>query len=261
MLNLFRRKRDDAPLDSAPSEPARPASVGADRRVYAIGDVHGRLDLLKRLYERIIADCERRGHIDHLHIVMLGDLVDRGPDSRGVVDMALRLSHEFNCFTCLMGNHEEVFAMALRGEPGAMRFFLSIGGWQTIESYGVDPMIGTRDGEEALLEALLEAVPEAHRDYIYGLPDHVTIGDYLFVHAGIRPGVALDAQEPSELRWIREPFLRSDADHGSIVIHGHSITDYPDEQPNRIGIDTGAYMTDRLTALGLEGEARWYLGT
>ena len=151
--------------------------------------------------------------------------------------------------------------MALCGDLGALQFFTRIGGRETLLSYGVEEELVDGDDEERLLARLLECVPQAHRDFIADLPHSLAIGDYLFVHAGIRPGVPIDEQKPRDMHWIREEFLRSEDRHSHMVIHGHNITPVVDEQPNRIGIDTGAYASDHLTAIGLEGTDRWFLST
>jgi len=258
MLKLFRRSRNTVVDDG---EPGPFPSVGEGRRVYAIGDIHGRLDLLRDLTARVIEDARARGAVSSLQLVLLGDLVDRGPDAAGVVDLVIRLSRAWPAFTCLMGNHEEVFHMALCGDLGALQFFTRIGGRETLLSYGVEEELVDGDDEERLLARLLECVPQAHRDFIADLSHSLAIGDYLFVHAGIRPGVPIDEQKPRDMHWIREEFLRSEDRHSHMVIHGHNITPVVDEQPNRIGIDTGAYASDHLTAIGLEGTDRWFLST
>lgn len=257
MLKLFRRSRAAAEAD----EPGTAPSVGEGVRVYAIGDIHGRLDLFRELTARVIEDARLRGAVDRLQVILLGDLVDRGAESAGVVDLVIRLSKAWPAFTCLMGNHEEVFHMALLGDLGALQFFLRIGGRETLLSYGVEEALVDGDDEEQLLARMLECVPQAHRDFIADLPHQIIVGDYAFVHAGIRPGVAMEEQRPRDMHWIREEFLRSGSAHGHIVVHGHNITEFVDEQSNRIGIDTGAYSSGRLTAIGLEGTDRWYLST
>jgi serine/threonine protein phosphatase 1 len=256
MLALFRKTASD----SAAIEPPRTFSVGERRRVYAVGDIHGRLDLLDRLVEQIVTDNFARGLVDDLHLVLLGDLVDRGPDSAQVIDRVLQLRETLPGFACLRGNHEEVFSLALLGDPGAINLFRNIGA-ETLLSYGIDEMLIDDGSESELQDAMLSHVPEAHRDFLFDLPDHLVIGDYLFVHAGIRPGVPIEGQRSEDLRWIRREFLTSEVAHSHMVVHGHSITDDVDERFNRIGIDTGAYASERLTAIGLEGEERWFLST
>jgi serine/threonine protein phosphatase 1 len=256
MFNFFRRSRQDG------QEPAQALpSVGVGTRVYAIGDIHGCSDLFRTLVARVIEDAQVRGSTEELRVILLGDLVDRGPDSKGVIDLAIKLSSAWSKFSILMGNHEEVFLQALSGDPAAIRFFLRIGGRETLLSYGIDADLIDRDNEELLHAAMLRAIPESHRDFLAGLQHSIVVGDYLFVHAGIRPGVPLEEQKRSDFHWIRDEFLRHEDRHSHVVIHGHSIAQFVDEQPNRIGIDTGAYATGRLTAIGLEDTSRWYINT
>jgi serine/threonine protein phosphatase 1 len=257
MLKLFRKSRSAAP----DGDPLPPPSVGEGMRVYAVGDIHGRLDLLRELMAQVIEDARVRGPVEQLQIILLGDLIDRGPEAAGVVDLVIRLNQAWPSFTCLMGNHEEVFQMALAGDLGALQFFTRIGGRETLLSYGIEEALVDGDDEDRLHVRMLECVPHAHRDFITGLPHSLTIGDYVFVHAGIRPGIAIDQQRPRDLHWIRQEFLRCEERHPGMVVHGHNITEEVDEQSNRIGIDTGAYASGRLTAIGLEGTDRWYIST
>jgi serine/threonine protein phosphatase 1 len=258
MFSLLRRlviRKEEGPV----ADPFVP-SIGEGLRVYAIGDVHGRRDLLAELLDIIIADSIARDPVDYVRLVMLGDLVDRGADSAGVVDMVITMVNRLPGTICLMGNHEEMFLLALRGDPYGLNHFRRLGR-ETLQSYGVDgKIIDEGDGDE-LFKAMSGLVPRAHRDFMSGLPSSAVIGDYLFVHAGIRPGVPLEEQAGRDLRWIRGDFLNSRVAHPHMVVHGHSITEYVDEQPYRIGIDTGAYASGRLTAVGLEGTDRWYLST
>lgn len=241
-------------------EPAPPAAQVPDGlRVYAIGDIHGRLDLLDQLLFRIDAD-ERTRESARSELIFLGDLVDRGPDSAGVVQRALEISR-LRPSRFLMGNHEEVFLKALDGSLEALRFFVKIGGRATILSYGVDRAGYDALEFEELLEELIERVPAEHVAFLRSFENQIAIGDYLFVHAGIRPRVALEEQSGGDLRWIRSEFLDYRGTHGPIVVHGHTICDEVEERSNRIGIDTGAFASGRLTALGLEGSERWYLAT
>jgi serine/threonine protein phosphatase 1 len=247
--------------------PAPRPTVPPGRRIYAIGDIHGRSDLLDRLIDQIDADQAARGPAETT-IIFLGDLIDRGPDSRGVVEraMALKISGDDTRF--LMGNHEEVFLNTLR-EPevegddndGVMRFFLRIGGEQTLNSYGIVGDVFRDASFERLVELARECVPMAHREFLAGFENQIEIGDYLFVHAGIRPGVAFADQDERDLRWIRGEFLNHAGAHGRMVVHGHTIYDTVWERDNRIGIDTGAYESGVLTALGLQGDQRWFLDT
>lgn len=242
-------------------EPMRPpARVPDGLRVYAIGDVHGRLDLLDQLLFRIEADERMRGGA-RTQLVFLGDLIDRGPDSAGVVQRAMEIEASGRPVRFLMGNHEEVFLKALGGSVEALRFFVRIGGRATILSYGFAEAEYDGLDYEALLTALVARVPADHVAFVKRFEDRIAIGDYLFVHAGIRPRVALDEQSGGDLRWIRSEFLDFRGSHGPIVVHGHTITEEVEERSNRIGIDTGAFASGRLTALGLESGERWYLST
>jgi len=241
-----------------PRQAGQSPAIPAGERVYAIGDIHGRLDLLISLADAIEADDKARGPANTT-VVLLGDLVDRGPSSSGVLAF-LQTWGKFRPLRILTGNHEEVFLESFDCDD-AMRQFLRIGGWETLLSYGIDQPALTAATLSEARELMRAAVPEEDLDYIRGFQDFLVIGDYLFVHAGIRPGVALEEQTPVELRWIRKPFINSRDDHGHIVVHGHTITETPDIRPNRIGIDTGAYMSGQLTALGLEGSQRWLIET
>ena len=234
------------------AEPVRTA-VPRGTRYYVVGDVHGRDDLFAALAEAIEADdCVATPA--QTTVVLLGDLVDRGPDSAGVVERAMQWQAKRNV-VLLAGNHEEMFLDAFHDE-GVLRHFLRHGGRQTVLSYGI-----TRDRydmatHEALQSLMAEAVPPAHRKFLAAAQDYLIAGDYLFVHAGIAPDVPLEQQQRHHLRWIREPFLDHGELHEHLVVHGHTITEGVDVRPNRLGIDTGAYRSGRLTALVLEGESR-----
>ncbi|MBS0503859.1 MAG: serine/threonine protein phosphatase [Proteobacteria bacterium] len=251
VLKLLRRAIDPAP---------RIARVPDGLRVYAIGDIHGRRDLLDQLLFRIEADDKARGAA-RSQLIFLGDLVDRGPNSAGVVQRALEIDHSGRLARFLMGNHEEVFLKALGGSLEALRFFVKIGGRATILSYGISEAEYDAMDYETLLPTLIARVPQAHVDFLRGFENQIAIGDYLFVHAGIRPRVPFEEQVGGDLRWIRSEFLDFRGDHGAVVVHGHTITDDVEERPNRIGIDTGAFASGRLTAVGLEGGERWFLNT
>lgn len=234
--------------------------IPSGQRVYAVGDIHGRLDLLDDLMSRIDRDDAERGPADTM-LVFLGDLVDRGPHSSGVVDRLMRLSCSGRNMHILMGNHEEVFLLAAAGDVQAMRLFVRIGGMETILSYGVSEEEYRAADFEALTAIFARRVPPEHVAFISSFKDWLEIGGYLFVHAGIRPGVPLEDQSPSDLRWIRDHFLSHEGDHGKRIVHGHSIREEVEPRPNRIGIDTGAYASNRLSAVGLEGEHYWFLST
>jgi serine/threonine protein phosphatase 1 len=239
---------------------ARVHRVPEGVRAYAIGDVHGRLDLLDALIGLIDEDDQGRDGAETL-IIFLGDLIDRGPSSRGVVERAMALAAGPRNMRFLMGNHEEVFLRALQGDLRALRMLLRIGGDQTVFSYGIDRDEYRSLDFEALAATLKARVPQAHVDFLAGFEPSIELGDYLFVHAGIRPGVAIGEQSAADMRWIRDEFLRHRDDHGKVVVHGHSVSEDIDVRPNRIGIDTGAFATGRLTAIGLQREERWFLST
>lgn len=242
----------------------RPEPIQAElpegRRIYAIGDIHGRLDLLDQLLLKIEADDARRGNAN-TGLIFLGDLVDRGPDSAGVVERVRALCAERTDTRCLAGNHEEIFLGAHEGDGELIRLLLRVGGWETLLSYGLKAEAIDEAGIAELAEMIQRAVPPEHIAFLRGLDEYVVEGDYVFVHAGIRPGVALEQQSPRDLRWMRQPFLDFAGSHGKLVIHGHTITDCVDQRDNRIGIDTGAYRSGRLTAIGLNGPDQWFLDT
>jgi serine/threonine protein phosphatase 1 len=232
----------------------------AGARAYAVGDIHGRLDLLDALLAKIEADAAVRP-ARKTWAIFLGDLIDRGPDSAGVVERLRKWRPEHIRPVFLAGNHEEVFLDILRGDARYLANWLKFGGAECAASYGADPDMLRRIDEDAAVALLREKVPRKHRDFLDTFADTFAFGDYLFVHAGIRPGVAVEDQDRTDLRWIRDPFLSDAQDHGCVVVHGHTIFDGVDERPNRIGIDTGAYRTGILTAFAVEGERRWYLST
>jgi serine/threonine protein phosphatase 1 len=232
----------------------------AGQTAYVVGDVHGRLDLLDQLLERIDSDiAERRP--DKALIVFLGDLLDRGPDSAGVVERLHTYRRDGVRPVFLLGNHEEVLLRILGGEAQLIPGWLRFGGAQCLRSYGGEPQRIALLGDEAAVEAIRSVIPAEHVEFLRGFADTCRFGDYLFVHAGIRPGVELDQQTQLDLRWIREPFLADETDHGFVVIHGHTIRPEIDERPNRIGIDTGAYATGVLTALVIDGTERRHFDT
>jgi serine/threonine protein phosphatase 1 len=240
---------------------SRTHKVPDKARIYAIGDVHGRLDLLDDLLGRIAADDEARGPGARSQIIFLGDLIDRGPDSRGVVERAIELSRGPTPVRFLIGNHEQVFLRALEGDAGALRFLVRIGGRETLLSYGISEPEYVSTGYEELARLAIERVPAAHRDFLASFETWIEAGDYLFVHAGLRPGVDLRDQSMRDLIWIRDDFLKHRESFGPMVVHGHSITEEIDVRPNRIGIDTGAFASGKLTAIGLERDERWFLST
>jgi serine/threonine protein phosphatase 1 len=237
--------------------PARPLPmVPPGSRYYAVGDVHGRLDLFEALIAAIERDDAEAPPADTT-VVLLGDLVDRGPDSAGVVARARAWQAERRV-RLLAGNHEEMFLFALE-DVAVLRHFLRHGGRQTALSYGIPRAKYDGATMEEVQAMLVAAVPIEDRRFLAAARNYLVAGDYLFVHAGIAPQVPLDEQEEHHLRWIREPFLDHTEPHDHFVVHGHTITETIDERPNRIGIDTGAYRSGCLTALVLEGTNRRFI--
>jgi serine/threonine protein phosphatase 1 len=238
---------------------AHERAVPPGRRIYAVGDIHGRLDLFEQLLAMIEDDQHGREPIVP-EIVLLGDMIDRGPASAGVVRRAMALAAEGR-LTALMGNHEASLLEAIDGNVDAMRTWLRFGGLETLHSWGVtDEVIG--DATVAGMAPIaLAAIPPAELAWLRALRQNLHVGDYFLVHAGVRPGVGLEQQAPDDSFWIREEFLDSRREHGALVVHGHTISSGVEEHDNRIGIDTGAYESGRLTALALEGNQRWFLQT
>lgn len=231
--------------------------VPAGRRVYAVGDIHGRADLLTELLMRIDNDLRLRP--DALAIqVFLGDYVDRGPHSREVIDLLIDRQRCHQTMF-LKGNHEDCMLQAL-ADPAALADWKMIGGLSTILSYGVvatghhDPQSHPR-----IATAIAETIPDNHHSFLRSLRLSFSIGDYFFAHAGVRPGVPLAAQSPRDLLWIREDFLLHEEDFGKVVVHGHTPALEPEIRRNRINIDTGAYATGRLTCLVLENDQTSFL--
>jgi len=228
--------------------------------VYAVGDLHGRADLLEKMHAAILKDsldvpAERKV------VVYLGDYVDRGPHSKKVVDILLDRPLAGFERVHLMGNHEAFLIEFLNDLEAGPGWFFN-GGLATLSSYGVK--IGKHDELsydvlQRVQEEFREKMPESHRDFYKTLEFSRTEGDFFFVHAGIRPGVALDNQTDEDMLWIREEFLGSEEDYGKVIVHGHTITWEPEVKPNRIGIDTGAFASGVLTALVLEGREQDFL--
>lgn len=235
-------------------------AVPPGMRLYAIGDVHGRLDLLREMERQIEQDAASAPGLRIVQ-VMLGDYIDRGPDSSGVIEHLMARTSGRELVT-LRGNHE-VFLLDL--EPCDVPNWCRYGGRQTLASYGLD----LSDLDEAAVEACVPELigrvrailPPDHAAFLASTQLSWRCGDYLFVHAGIRPGVTLAAQDPRDLVWIRREFLDDEVDHGLVVVHGHTPTLEPEIRRNRIGIDTKAYESGRLTCLVLEGCSQRFLTT
>ncbi len=231
------------------------------QRLYAIGDVHGRLDLLDETLGRIAADLAARPH-PRPRVILLGDYIDRGPDSRGVIERLIALRDGELPAEFLLGNHDSYVEEYLARPDWRDRTYHwlhhNMGGAQTLASYGVQD--AHHDFAAATRDAFAAAMPPAHREFLRSCGLWRRIGGYVFVHAGIRPGVALEAQTRDDCIWIREPFLTAPDDFGFKVVHGHTIVERVEHWPNRIAIDTGAVRTGRLTCLVLEDKAVETLG-
>lgn len=250
-----------SPGQFASSDTPLAPSVPRGTRIYAVGDIHGRLDLLDALLDRIQYDAEDAPSLLK-SLVFLGDYIDRGPESARVIERLIHGLPPMFSAVCLRGNHEDVmlrFLEDVRAAPG----WLTYGGRATLVSYGVDapPPDASQTRLMMAQRDLNQALPDHHRAFLSGLRCHVSFGDYYFVHAGVRPGVPLDRQRDTDRLWIRQEFLNSRADLGKVIVHGHTVAAEPESYPNRIGIDTGAYATNRLTALVLEGTERRFLCT
>lgn len=240
--------------DPEPDPGPLSAALEPGRRIYCIGDVHGRADLLRELHAMIAEDV--RAFEGHRTVIYLGDLIDRGMHSRDVVDLLLDEPLAGFETVHLRGNHEQTL-LDFMEYPEQAEAWLVWGGRETVLSYGVPLPPGLQRADpQAIRDALAMRLPERHLEFYRGMSVYHEAGDYLFVHAGIRPGVPLREQSDSDLMWIRQEFLESEEDHGRIVVHGHSITEQVEMRPNRIGIDTGAFRSGVLTCLVLEGRER-----
>jgi serine/threonine protein phosphatase 1 len=227
-------------------------------RVYVIGDIHGRLDLLEQIIELINFDIKERDN--ECLIVTLGDYIDRGPDSRGVVDRLMNNPFSGN-FIPLKGNHEALLKNFL-DNPESGASWWRLGGWETLKSYGVaaKPRM-TRRGFTKIAAKLREALSQQQVEFFNSLKTSLTVGDYFLCHAGVRPGRALDLQDEEDLLWIRDDFLSAQVDFGKIVVHGHTPVREPQVLANRINIDTGAFLSGRLTCVVLEAGEHRFLST
>lgn len=231
-------------------------------RFYAIGDVHGQLDMLRAAHARIEADRAAVRDAE-APVVHLGDLVDRGPDSRGVLDFVIEGRDSRKPWLAIRGNHDQLFSEYLetgtdpRSGVGSGWIGQSMGGEATLVSYGV--RMGALRSRAAIHEEAVEKVPEAHRRFLKAMPVFHATRDLLFVHAGIRPGIPISQQDKDDLMWIRQPFLSDTRDHGLLVVHGHTPGDDPRHCGNRVNLDTGAAYGDPLTAAVFEGRDVWVL--
>jgi len=233
-----------------------PALAPEGMRLYAIGDIHGRDDLLSDLLKAIVLDG-KDGEVSQKVLIFLGDYVDRGLQSKEVIDRLIAGPPDGFEAVYLKGNHEDALMHFLR-DPAFGKTWKYYGGLETLHSYGITELTLSDDPQtfEIARQRFEAALPTAHRAFLDGLQTSVSFGDYFFVHAGIRPGIPLERQSAEDLLWIREDFLYSDAIHEKMVVHGHTPSEQAVFRSNRIGIDTGAYMTNRLTCLVMEKDER-----
>ena len=237
---------------TSPKRLAAKPQVPHGTRIYAIGDVHGRADLLSVLFDRIDADL-KAFPVEQTVQVLLGDYIDRGPNSREVIDILIARKRQHS-MVYLKGNHES-FAVEFLNNPSVLPEWKLAGGINTLLSYGVTP--SSRDNpqqQQDLAAAFHAAMPDSHHRFIQSLALSFTCGDFFFAHAGVRPGIPLSTQHERDLLWIREDFLLHEEEFGKIIVHGHTPAREPDICPNRINIDTGAYATGRLTCLVLQDD-------
>ncbi len=262
LSRLFRAMRRPGPgpesQGATPSDPAIPAG----QTVYAIGDIHGEAALLRQILEQVGQDIGRQPDSPSVMVIFLGDYIDRGPDSRGVLDLLLSNPLPGAGLHFLRGNHEQAMLDFLL-DPVAAAEWLRFGGVETLTSYGVRaaPGISEPGRLRQLADDLAGALPPAHLSFLRATRLMMAVGDYAFVHAGIQPGIPLNQQRPDDLLWIREGFVDRPFQASHVIVHGHTVTDEPVLTPYRIGLDTGAYATGILTAAVLRGTQRRVLQT
>lgn len=237
-------------------------SIPVGQRIYSIGDIHGRVDLLRIMHSKIVDDAQSAGEKSWNKIVYLGDYIDRGLHSKPVIDELLSDNMQKFERVFLKGNHEQAMLEFLDDDRIGPEWF-KVGGLTTIVSYGISIPANLTSGQkiEYIWHELHEKVPPAHLSFLKSLKLSFESGDYFFAHAGVKPGVALDRQSSDDLLWIREEFLKAKHFGGKTIVHGHSLRKKPDIQDYRIGIDTGAYATNVLTCLVLEGNTQRFLQT
>ena len=235
-----------------PASRSRPPHTGLTEPVYAVGDIHGRADLLDLMVERLHGDMALNGHAQ-ARWIFLGDYIDRGPDSRGVLELLSKLSPPNITISLLKGNHEEALEDFLL-EPHRGPAWIDWGGAQTMESYGVHAPANRRDPDawRETARDLASAIPPSHKNLLRRLKLNEQIGDYFFVHAGVDPDRGLHEQDAQTQLWIREPFLSGEEPLEAMIVHGHTPTEKPVHTPRRIGVDTGAFASGQLTAVCLE---------
>ncbi|MET0705311.1 MAG: metallophosphoesterase family protein [Tardiphaga sp.] len=246
--------RDDTllmqPQSPAPILQPVSASLPAETRIYAVGDIHGRADLLADIIARIDDDLQRRP-IRYATEVYLGDYIDRGPDSSSVLDMlAVRMVR--NDAICLRGNHEAMLEAFLR-DPATLPDWLPLGARQTLASYGI-ASVTAEQSAVTVHHHFTSNFPPAHQVFLQCLRNSFCCGDFFFVHAGIRPSVPIERQQERDMLWIRKEFLNATQDHGKYIVHGHTPVPHADIRSNRVNIDTGAWRSGVLTCVAIEGD-------
>jgi serine/threonine protein phosphatase 1 len=235
-------------------------SLAAGERIYAVGDLHGRLDLLRDLLGHVNHDIEMRAPC-RTRLVLLGDMIDRGPFSREVLLAVRRLQERTGRVIALCGNHEEMLLQSAAGNGTLQQVWFDNGGDATLSSYGLEPVDFMRLVAVVRGRVLTRWLGSETLGWLASLPTSYRSGDYFFCHAGVRPGIPLSEQRREDLLWIRNEFLVSRRRHGAVVVHGHSEAYEVEVKRNRINVDTAAYLFDELTAVGLEGQERWFLST
>lgn len=235
-------------------------SIPENKRIYAIGDIHGRVDLLNSIHDVILKDSGSLETECENSVVYLGDYVDRGFESKEVLDVLVNSPLEGFKAIYLKGNHEDLLLNFLEDFSIGTLWF-SLGGDATVYSYGVSSPLGVKQDKhfKKIQESLRETLPEEHQRFLLDLKLYHEVGDYLFVHAGIMPGRAMSKQLQEHMMWIRDDFLKHKKDHGKVIVHGHTVTEEPEILSNRIGIDTGACYNGKLTCLVLEGNKKRFL--
>lgn len=250
----FKSKHHAAPVSSR-----GPATVPEGVRIYAIGDIHGCAQLLDGLVARIAQDIAQRPVSTPL-AVFLGDYIDRGPASAQVLMRFARHDFPFPVVT-LRGNHEAMLDTFLN-DASYLASWRRFGGLETLHSFGLDvSRLLTEADFERARDQLESVLPPEIRTFLAATQTHYTAGDYYFCHAGVRPGIPLASQKEEDLLWIREEFLTSTADHGKLIVHGHTPVETPEMRPNRINIDTGAYLSGTLTSIILEASDHRFMTT
>ena len=238
-------------------DPRRLPSTAPGERIYAIGDIHGCYDLWLDLLDRIEQHARALPDGPNPRLILLGDMIDRGPGSRKVLRVAYETQRQHGDLVVLLGNHEMMMLDAIAGRKGALDAWLRFGGQETLRSFGIEPPFKHRE----VAAALRAAIPAEWADWLRQLPFSTRSGDYFFCHAGVRPGVAIKRQAPKDLLWIRDDFVDDAGEHGVVVVHGHSVSRSVEVRHNRIGVDTGAYESGELSAVYLEGTRRELIST